>query len=136
MLSPDTSLAGLALAEVQAQGGSPDDCTSALWNIMVGESLGQLKLDVAGDTCTGFTAWIRLTFEQLLEVCKRNIRVFRPEDNSPYAPVLFVMEQMNLGPARRLFERRHFLAAEPGVQMLCGWRANKMLKLRVHQVRH
>ena len=134
-LRADSPLARLALAEVQAMGGKVNDCESTLYNLVVAEELGQLHRDIEGEICTGFCAWVRLTFDQLVEAVEHRVRIFRVTDNVPGAPVLFVTEQANFGSPRKLYERRHFLAAQSGVRMLSGWRNDKMLKLRVHATR-
>jgi hypothetical protein len=100
-------------------------------NLVVAESLGQLRLDMDEQVCTGFVAWVRLTAEQLRLVARHHVLAFTGSDDTPHGEVLFVIEQMNTQPGQ-LGRRMRYCAALPGVKILAGWRGGR---LRTHRVR-
>lgn len=107
------------------------DLPIVMGNLDVAQALGQLHLDFEDRYCTGFVGWIRLTPEQLLYVAREKIRVFEATHDVPNAPVCFLMEQMATKPGQ-LQQRMRWLSALPGVEILAGWRGQR---LRVHRVR-
>lgn len=123
----------LAIWQLEAMGGAGDPFgqQTIACNLAAARALGQLHLDIESDRCTGYVAWIRLTLPQLLEVTRSRRMIFTAADDTPHAPVLFIMEQMNHAPGV-LRRRQRWLAALPGVEVLAGWRH---WRLRLHRVR-
>ena len=107
------------------------DLPVVIHNIVTAESLGQLHLDMEDGRCTGVVGWVRLTMENLATVAQHGVRGFWPADDTPHAPVCFLVEQLNTQPGQ-LQQRMRWLAALPGVEILAGWRGDR---LRVHRVR-
>lgn len=127
------TLEQLATAQIVAGGAPLADVPGTLHNLHVAHALGQLAQEHWGDDdrCTGYVAYVRLTPEQLLLVAQHDVRLFQIEDNTPGAPVLFLMEQLNLAGRPALQRRMRALSALPGVEVLAGWRGTR---LRCHRV--
>lgn len=128
------SVAVLALAELRMMGAPVEDFPATARNIAVAEALGQLRRDYdAEGRCTGFLAWMRLSLPQLVAVAENEVRIFGIEDNTPGAPVCFWLEQMNVAGTTAMHRRMRALSALPGVEVIAGWRGDR---LRCHRVRH
>ena len=129
-LANPTALAAWELAEA---GAPADDMSGTQHNLAVAQALGQLRIDHDGERCTGFVAFIRLSPAQLLNVVRRQVRLFSVEDNTPGGAVCFLMEQVNVAGRAALQQRMRWLSAQPGVEVLAGWRG---ARLRCHRVRY
>lgn len=127
-------VAVLAEAERAASCAPTGELSGMIENLRAAEHHGQLVrfLTPEGD-CIGFIAWLRMTPKRLLEVSRSGQRGFTADDHTAGAPVAFIVEQLNLLPdPHELLRRFHFIAQLPGVEILAGWRGQR---LRVQKVR-
>lgn len=135
MDNPAVSVEKLADWQLSAMGATPDELIAeravVAHNLGVARELGQLHLDIADGRCTGYVGWVRLTPAALLRVARTNQRFFTAMDDTPNAPVLFLVEQMNVHKGA-LLHRMRALSALPDVEVLAGWRGER---LHVHRVR-